>query len=109
MKKLNYILIIFLIMICGLLFCSYSKNNNKTVRGFIHVYGNDPFTYIGIETEDNKKYTISAEDEIISELRKTQGSKIEITGIINSKKTDKSEPGTLEDGKIQVTEWKYVK
>ena len=107
MKK-NIIYILSLIFL-GLILSSYSKNNNKTVRGFVHVYGNEPFTYIGIETDDNKQYAISADEEEISKLWQAQGNKIEITGIITGKKSQGPERGMLQDGKIQVIEWKYVK
>ena len=56
MKRFNFIITVVAILLCSVIFCSYSKNNNKTVRGFVHVYGNEPFTYIGIETDDNKQY-----------------------------------------------------
>ena len=109
MKRFNFIITVVAILLCSIIFCSYSKNNNKTVRGFVHVYGNEPFTYIGIETDDNKQYALSADDEEISKLWQSQGNKIEITGIITSKKGQGPERGMLQDGKIQVIEWKYIK
>lgn len=109
MKRFNFIITVVAILLCSIIFCSYSKNNNKTVRGFVHVYGNEPFTYIGIETDDNKQYAISADDEEIAKLWQSQGNKIEITGIITGKKGQGPERGMLQDGKIQVIEWKYVK
>ncbi len=108
MKEIHKIPLILLIIICGTLFCSFSKNNNETVTGYIHVYGNEPFTYLGIKTADDKLYTISASEEEISKLWKTQGTRIEISGIIIPSK-DKKEMNMLKDGKIEVIEWKYVK
>ncbi len=92
-----------------MLFCSYSKNNNQTIKGYIHVYGNEPFTYIGIKTIDEKEYKIEAEVQVIAELRASQGNMIQITGIIINPETESLEFGMLKDGKIIVTEWKYVK
>ena len=80
----------------------------KTVKGYVHSYGNDPFAYLGIETDDNKKYAIGAEDSVIKELWNTQGNKIEITGVIIPKQY-KKEYNMLQDGRIEVSEWKYVK
>lgn len=109
MKKRTNRFLVILAVLGGLLFCSYSKNNNKTVKGYIHVYGNEPFTYIGIETIDNKKYAISATEEEIAKLWKTQGSLVEIEGIIIPKEGDAKELNMLKDGKIEVSGWKLVK
>lgn len=109
MKRINNKVIIIFLLLSGMLFCSFSKNTTKTVKGFINVYGNEPFTYIGIETEDDKKYTISASEEEISKLWKTQGSLIEIEGYIIKPESEGRQPGMLKDGKIEVLEWKFVK
>ena len=109
MKRRNTLLIVLSVLLCSLIFCSYSKNKISKVTGLIHVYGNDPFTYIGIETQDNKEYAISADDKTISELWKTQGSLIEIGGYIVKPENDQKQPGMLKDGKIEVVDWKYVK
>ena len=109
MKRINNKVIIIFLLLSGMLFCSFSKNTTKTVKGFINVYGNEPFTYIGIETEDDKKYAISASEEEISELWKTQGNLIEIEGYIIKPESEGRQPGMLKDGKIEVVEWKFVK
>lgn len=109
MKRRNTILIIFSIILCSLILCSYSKNKISKVKGLIHVYGNDPFAYIGIETTEEKEYAISADDKITSELWQTQGSLIEIEGYIIKPESEGRQPGMLKDGKIEVVEWKFVK
>ncbi len=109
MKKRTNRFLVILAVLGGLLFCSYSKNNNKTVKGYIHVYGNEPFTYIGIETTDNKKYAISAAEEEIAKLWKTQGSLVEIEGIIVKPETETKQPGMLKDGKIELAGWRVLK
>ena len=103
-KKLFPILLIFLI----LLFSSFSRNNIKTVKGYVHVYGNDPFAYLGIITDDEKEYAIITEEEEISKLWKTQGSKVELKGIITKPKKNILEPDMLKDGKIEVAEWRLM-
>ena len=104
--KNRKIAIILGIILCCLLFSSFSKNNIRTVKGYVHVYGNDPFSYIGIKTEDKKEYAIDADKNTISELWASQGTQIKITGRII--KSEKNEPGMLKNGKIEVLEWKII-
>ena len=106
--KNNKILFLTGLIICTIIFCSFSKNKNKTVKGYIHVYGNEPFTFIGIQTSDNKEYAILGSDEICSELRDSQGKLVQIEGTITPSKKDVKEPGVLKDGKIEVLEWKIL-
>ena len=108
-KRINKIIFIFSILSISMILCSYSKNNQKTVKGYIRVYGNEPFTYIGIKTKENKEYSIAAEEKIYKELKSTQGKEVELSGIIILPEKDGLEPGMLKDGKIEVTEWKFVK
>ena len=97
-----------MIVSLSLVFCSFNKNKIQTITGFIHVYGNEPFTYLGIETIDKKQYAIKASKEEISKLWDSQGQKIEITGIIIPSNNQRL-PDMLQDGKIEVCEWKFVK
>lgn len=99
------ILSILAVLSISILFCSYSHNDIKTVRGYIRVYGNEPFTFIGIKTADKKEYTIIAEDNVCKELINSQGQMVEITGILIKKNKNTFDPGILKDGKIEVTEW----
>lgn len=108
MKRNYKFFFVLLVLFSSVLFCSFSRNNNKTIKGYIHVYGNDPFAFIGIETTDNKKYAISASEEEIAKLWKLQGNLIQITGIIIPSNNKKA-PDMLEDGKIEVSEWKVIK
>ena len=107
MKK--NLLLILLICIAGTCF-AYSKPakaKTDSITGYINVYGNEPFTFIGIVTDDDKEYSISADDSILKELQKTHGKKIEIIGTIE--KTEKSGFNQLKNGRIILLEWKYVK
>ena len=108
MKK--NILIVLFIFCASLTFAmSAFKKTNKaeSITGYIHVYGNEPFTFIGIETEDDKQYSLKADEEILKDLRKAQGYKIEIKGKVQ--KEDKLTLDGLKDGNLIVIEWKFVK
>lgn len=105
-------IIIFSLLLTAFLCFAYSKpakseKNMDTLTGMINVYGNEPFTFIGIDTDDEKKYTIKADEETIKALRKTQGHKIEIKGTID--KDEKSNFNRLKDGYFIVVEWKEIK
>ena len=60
------------------------------------------------KTENNKEYTVLAAADVEKELRITQGKKIQITGIITRPQKDKMELEMLKDGKIELTEWKFI-
>ena len=105
MKK-KYLFYLLEFCICMLFLCSFSKNNTKIVKGYITVFGNDPFAFIGIQTLDKKEYAIISNDDIYKELWNVQGKTVEIEGNITKSKKDIKEPGMLKDGKIEVIEWK---
>ncbi|MCR5188111.1 MAG: hypothetical protein K6C97_04185 [Treponema sp.] len=108
--------ILSLILLCSaaILF-AYSKPakaKSLTLSGHIQVYGNEPFTFIGLVTDDGKEYSLQAENEVLSELRKSQGYKIEITGFLEAKEKSSDgsviAPNTLKDGIITLSEWKFI-
>lgn len=51
-----------------------------SVKGNIVVFGNEPHTWLGLKTEDDKVYNLVAEEKILTDLRKKQGLILEITG-----------------------------
>lgn len=105
--------LLFFLFLCSMeVFFAYSKpslsdDNIDIVTGYIKVYGNEPFTFIGLETENEKQYSIKASDEVLIELRKAQGKKIEIKGTVE--KSGKLSINELKDGYLIVLEWKVVK
>ena len=56
----------------------YSK-----ITGYVKIYGNEPFTYPGIETENKVIYKVVADDKVLSELYYQQGQLLIFTGTIN--------------------------
>ncbi len=109
MKKNIFLILLICIATSCFAYSKPAKAKAKTdsVTGYINVYGNEPFTFIGIVTDDDKQYTITADDSILKELRKTQGKKIEIKGTIE--KSEKPGFNELKNGRIILLEWKYVK
>lgn len=107
-NNIRKFIILFSILLTGIILCSYSKNNIVKVKGYIRVYGNEPFTYIGIKTENNKEYALTASDDVLKELRSSQGKQIEIIGLLIPKDKDSFELNMLKDGRIEVTEWSIV-
>ena len=112
MKKL--FLTLFLIF-TSVLLSAYSKpvkDKVISVSGLINVYGNEPFTFIGIKTSSGEEYSLSASEEVLNQLRKSQGKRIEIIGSI--KQTDKNQEkpvvafNSLKSGNLIVLDWEYV-
>ena len=78
----KFILILLVVqIICGFSLFSMSKVPDS-VEGFIKVYGNEPHTYLGIETQDGKIFILKAEDEILTELQNQQGYLLKLDGKI---------------------------
>lgn len=105
MKK---IIPLFVILALMTIFCSYSKSKDVSIQGYIKSFGNVPFNYPVIETDNGKQYSIKADDDVKSEIFKTAGNKIEITGVIISPKDDVIFYESAKDGYIEVIEWKFV-
>lgn len=107
MKKI--ILALFLVFTTSLAF-SYSKPKNNdavSIKGYVKVYGNEPFTFIGIVCDSGEEYSLIADENILKEIRKTQGHKIKIKGYKKSVENEDSTVSTgLKDGSLMVIEWK---
>lgn len=53
--------------------CGSNLDESNTVKGFITVIGNEPFTKLAIRTDDNKIYVLQVSKELKDELWKKQG------------------------------------
>ena len=75
-SKTILILPLVLLMISLGACCNCGKNldETNTVKGFITVIGNEPFTWLAIRTDDNKTYILQVSKELKDELWKKQGS-----------------------------------
>ncbi len=104
-------IIVLLIVFASIFGFSYSKpktDDSITVKGMIHVYGNEPFTFIGLVCETGEEYSIKADKEVLIELRNTQGDIIEIKGVKDKNVTGRDAINQMKNGTILVQEWKKV-
>ena len=53
--------------------CGKNLDEGNTLKGFITVIGNEPFTKLAIRTDDNKTYVLQVSKELKDELWKKQG------------------------------------
>jgi hypothetical protein len=55
--------------------CGCGKNNSEEryVKGYITVVGNEPFTKLAVKTEDGKVYILKCSKELENDLIKKQG------------------------------------
>ena len=89
MKKIIYALL----LISSFLFPCFSYSSKKNIKdsdmivleGSVKCYGNEPFVYLGITTEDESFYKIVASEQIIKELFSKQGENLKLYGIQTSK------------------------
>lgn len=85
MKKIIYALL----LISSFLFPCFSYSSKKNIKdsdmivleGSVKCYGNEPFVYLGITTEDEAFYKIVASEKIIKELFSKQGENLKLYGI----------------------------
>ncbi|MDR3302576.1 MAG: hypothetical protein LBT01_08660 [Spirochaetaceae bacterium] len=78
----------------------------QIIRGMVKIYGNEPHTYAGIETEDGKHYAVyPAEKE--QEIWSLQGRKIEWT-VLFSEKPEGYGSLFLKDGTVTPLSWRVV-
>ena len=109
MKSKNFfcgkiILFIFVVqIICCFLLFSMSKAH-YSVEGYIKVYGNEPHTYLGIETKDGKIFILKAEEEILSELQNQQGYLLKLDGKIIEAKSK----SFFNKNQFEVVEWSKI-
>lgn len=81
MKISRLILVPLFLIIIGSVFiaaCSCNCGNNSdgsnTLKGYITIIGNEPFTKLAIRTDEDKTYVLQVSKELQDELWKKQGS-----------------------------------
>ena len=76
MKKsvLQILLFVFVVaLLSACCNCGQSAQEENKLRGVITMLGNEPFTNIGIKTDDNTNYVLICSKELKSELINSQG------------------------------------
>lgn len=112
LTHIKFILATALFILTSSLLSSFAPPPSK-VEGYPVVFGNEPFTFIGIETltskedESPKYYRIVCTEEEESALREMQGYLIRISGRIVSgeKAFEEYGPDVLSDGVIILSSW----
>ena len=89
-------------------FAKGKEDKSITVSGYVHSYGNVPFNYPCLETQDGKLYALISEQFEKEVFFNTQGKKIEVTGQIKNERQKKAELFSAKNGMFNVDEWSYV-
>ena len=86
---MNKLTIIFLFtFVFGLISCAGNCNTNNKLSGTLYVAGNEPFTYIALDSKKGTVYKIECSDSLKKELWQLQG-KIVSLGYNKIEKFDK--------------------
>lgn len=111
MKKIyKLICLMFFSVAAVCMFSSFSAPSKKiAVEGYIKVYSNEPFTFLGIETADGKQYKLIHKDEDKTELSELQGYKVLIEGTLKKNSSSKKlATDMLKDGSITVDSYSVI-
>ena len=111
MKKLILLLLTTIFMTLSVF--SYSKPHKEITgdvkTGFVKIYGNEPFTFVGFRTQDGEEYRLLADDDVLSLFRQKQGFLIRITGKIEEQNDENTfHFQNLKDGVFKVESWEVI-
>lgn len=88
------------------------KNRTVTLCGHIQIHGSEPHTFVGIDTDDGRQYTVQASQKVLNELRQAQGQLLLLTGIIRSETETPSSTispfQALKDGYFLLENWEII-
>jgi len=89
-----------------------NKDEIITETGVIQMYGNMPFSFPGIVTEEGKKYTISTDDKkLMDQVLKCAGKRVLVKGTVNYPENTENKKvfQMLKDGFFLIEEIEIVK
>ena len=77
MKTISFLLV-FVVLVLSTFSCKTgtTKENTTQITGRVQIYGNEPFTFVGIIDENNVEYMVHP-PSVADELRNLQGRLIE--------------------------------
>jgi hypothetical protein len=76
MNKL--MMILFFTSMLGIIGCAGNCNTTTKLSGTLYVAGNEPFTYLALDTKDRTVYKIECADSLKKELWQLQGKTIDL-------------------------------
>ena len=115
-RRFGIVLCVFFIPIAACALCASScvsggslsvKETTEIIRGRVRIYGNEPHTYVGIETEDTSKVYAVSPKEIDIVIRQLQGHLIEFKAVM-LEKPEGEESMYLKDGTVKLISWKII-
>ncbi len=65
-------------IVISIIGCAGSSETNIKLNGTLYVAGNEPFTYLALDTKDRTVYKIECSDSLKKELWQLQGNTIEL-------------------------------
>ena len=86
---------------------SSGKATAQIIRGRVKVYGNEPHTYAGIETEDKTKIYAVSPKEIDTIIRELQGHLIDFKVMMITNPEGEASM-YLKDGTVKLISWKII-
>jgi hypothetical protein len=85
-----------------LILCTAGSGGKTKITGQVKVYGSEPHTWAGVETEDGKVYAVDRESD--AELRTLRGRRLQFT--VKILPEPPAFPGVT--GAVQVLSWKEL-
>ena len=70
--------ILFFALALSIIGCAGNSNTNNKLSGTLYVAGNEPFTYLALDTKDRTIYKIECSDSLKKEMWQLQGQTIEL-------------------------------
>jgi len=71
-------MVLFSALIICVIGCAGSCNTTNKLSGTLYVAGNEPFTYLALDTKDRIVYKIECSDSLKKELWQLQGKTVEL-------------------------------
>ena len=59
-----------------------ATHNMRVLKGYVRVYGNEPFTFLGFRSIEGEEFSLDADNETLAQMRLAQGTLIELSGFI---------------------------